>query len=56
MKNGKSLLLWGDNQPYFYETNLILNNYFDGMKLNGDYYGGKIISANKFSDKENNGF
>ena len=40
MKAKKSLYLWSDNDPLFWYTNLILEHYFNGMKMKGNYYGG----------------
>jgi len=40
LKKKKSLMLWGDNDPYHYHQNLILKKYFDGMYMQGNYYGG----------------
>lgn len=47
MKNGKSLFLWADNTPFISHANYILKSLFDGMHLEGDYYGDKIISKNQ---------
>ena len=44
-KDSKSLYLWADNDPYYLRCNLILQHYFNGMHLKGDFYGDKIITA-----------
>jgi hypothetical protein len=46
MKKGKSLFLWGENDPYHYEANLILREYFNGMYLKGNYYGDNLLEKN----------
>lgn len=43
IKSGKSLYLWTDNTPYTSEVNYLLENLFDGMYMEGDYFGGKLI-------------
>jgi len=45
MKLSKSLYLWADNTPYTVHVNLVLEKCFNGMKLEGDYYGGNIVSV-----------
>jgi hypothetical protein len=44
MKSKKGLIIWGDNEPFFSEANIILNHFFDGMYMIGDYYGTQIVS------------
>jgi len=50
-KSGGGLLLWGDNEPYYYESNLILQQIakIDSQKpsylqLAGNTYGDKVLS------------
>jgi len=43
MFDKKSLFIWADNTPYTYHANLILKDKFNGMYLEGNYYGGNII-------------
>lgn len=44
-KKKKSLMLWGDNDPYNLHVNLILDRIFSGMYVVGSYYGSNIITA-----------
>lgn len=39
-KAKKSLMLWGDNDPYNCHVNLLLDRLFKGMYVIGNYYGG----------------
>jgi len=39
MKKSKSLYLWADNTPFTAHIDPILSKFFDGMRLEGDYYG-----------------
>ena len=48
MKAKKSLFLWADNTPFTTHANAILETYFEGMQLEGNYIGQKIITK---SDK-----
>lgn len=32
-KAKKSLFLWADNTPYVKEANIVLNKFFNGMKV-----------------------
>ena len=44
MTANKGLFLWSDNDPLFWETNLILDKYFNGMEMRGNYLGNMIIT------------
>lgn len=44
--SGHGLYLWGDNDPYYVDANIILNKLF-GTVLSGDYYGDKVIGVRK---------
>ena len=44
MRKKKSLFLWADNVPYVQHANAVLRKYFDGMYLEGNYHGTKIIT------------
>ena len=44
-KDSKSLYIWADNDPLFYRSNIILQHYFNGMNLKGNFYGDKILTA-----------
>lgn len=44
--SGRGLYLWGDNDPYFQDINIILNNLFRS-ELSGDYLGDKVIGVRK---------
>lgn len=35
----KSLYIGADNDPYFTHANIVLEKFFDGMTLTGDYIG-----------------
>jgi len=50
MKAKKSLFLWSDNTPYHVETDLVLKHFFNGMHMNGAYYGDKIITEGKINE------
>ena len=47
MKQKRSLYLWTDNDPLYYKTNLILDKFFDGMKMKGNYYGEQILTRSE---------
>lgn len=46
-KKKKSLMLWGDNDPYNLHVNLVLDRIFSGMYVAGNYMGDKIITADE---------
>ena len=33
----KSIFLWSDNDPLYFNTNIILKHFFGGMFMQGDY-------------------
>ncbi len=43
---GHGLYLWGDNDPWFKDVNIIINNLF-GTELKGNYRGDKVIGVRK---------
>jgi hypothetical protein len=43
MRAKKSLFLWVDNTPYTTYVDCLLKNFFDGMYMEGSYYGGQLI-------------
>lgn len=45
-EDGRGLMIWGDNEPYFAQANEILPSMF-GFRLQGDTPGGKELSPGK---------
>ena len=43
MRSKKSLLIWGENEPFCLHANIILKSFFNGMELIGSYLGGNFI-------------
>ena len=51
MRLKKSLFLWSDNTPFYAHTNPVLEKYFGGMALEGDYIGQQIVTKSAIVKK-----
>jgi len=43
-ESGKGLFIWADNDPYYYEANVILKDLL-GIQLKGNDYGNKVLKV-----------